>query len=343
MKKRIFITGGAGFIGANLVEYLIQKGCHNIKIYDNLSVGKKEYIEEVLSKFGIFKKRIYKKKITYHISHNQYPITLVLIIANILDSNALLHETKDYDAIIHLAAHTRVIESLKNPRENFTVNSIGTFNLLEAARKNKVKKFIFASSNAAVGEQIPPINEKMIPNPLSPYGASKLYGEALCAAYYHSYGLRTVALRFANAYGPYSVHKTSVVAKFIRRVKQKKALEIYGDGQQTRDFIHAQDVCQAIYLSLTPYSISHTPDKVIRGGIYSEIFQIATGKEIKIIDLANVIRDLFNMRKTDIKFSSKRKGEIVKNYSDISKSRKLLDFKPNIKLKEGIKALINQQ
>ncbi|MFC1514708.1 NAD-dependent epimerase/dehydratase family protein, partial [Candidatus Omnitrophota bacterium] len=233
-------------------------------------------------------------------------------------------------------------ESLKNPKENFRVNSIGTFNILEAARKNKVMKVVFASSNAAVGEQTPPINESMVPAPLSPYGSTKLFGEALCSAYFNSYGLKTVSLRFANAYGPYSEHKTSVVAKFIRKAKASRSLEIYGDGKQTRDFIHARDICQAIYLCLTKSLLPCTASPRQSAGPWGQVFQIATGRETRVIDLAKFVQASLNAsgkRGGRTVFSKARIGEIRKNYSDIRKARRLLGFKPRIRLKDGLKDL----
>ena len=135
---------------------------------------------------------------------------------------------------------------MQNPLLDFETNVIGTFNLLESSRKNAVAKFIFASSNAAVGGQNPPINERMIPKPISPYGASKLTGEIMCSTYFHSFGLQTVALRFANAYGSYSDHKATVIAGFLKRLRSGKHLIIYGNGNQTRDFVDARDICRAI-------------------------------------------------------------------------------------------------
>ena len=150
-RQRIFITGGAGFIGANLAKYLLDREGYDITVYDNLSEGSKENLDKAIAESG----------------HNG---KVELIRADILDFDTLSMAIAGHDAVVHLAAHTRILESLKDPKENFRVNIIGTFNLLAAARKNKVKKFVFASSNAAVGEQKPPINEKMVPKPLSPSG-----------------------------------------------------------------------------------------------------------------------------------------------------------------------------
>lgn len=302
--ERIFITGGAGFIGANLVKYFLDRGNCNITVYDNLSSCTKENLERA-------------------VKDSRQEGEVRFIEGDILDFTKLNRAVKGHTAVIHLAAHTRVIESLENPGENFEINSKGVFNILEASRKNKVKKFIFASSNASLGEQISPINEKMVPRPLSPYGATKLFGEALCCAYFHSYGLKTVSLRFANAYGPYSEHKTSVVARFIKRVKEGKPLEIYGDGNQTRDFIHAKDICRAVYLSLN-YDQSNY-------NIWGEVFQIGTGKETKIKDLADMLRENITAKKSKLYFIKPRKGEIRRNFSHIDKARKILGFSPSVK------------
>ncbi|MDD5454375.1 MAG: GDP-mannose 4,6-dehydratase [Candidatus Ratteibacteria bacterium] len=317
--KRIFITGGCGFIGANLVKYFLDRDETNITVYDNLSTGSKDNLNKA-------------------VSDSRKKGRVKLIKGDILDISKLSKSLKGSSIVVHLAAHTKVIESLAHPEESHKINTIGTFNVIESARTNKIDKFIFASSNATVGEQTVPINEKIVPQPISPYGASKLYGEALCSSYFRSYGLKTIALRFANVYGGYSQHKTSVIPKFIKTAKEGKNLEIYGDGKQTRDFINVKDICQAIYLCSTAlYPLSLIPN------IYGEIFQIATGKETKIIDLAKTIQDLtenINGQKLKIVFKKANKGEIRKNYSDITKAKKLLNFKPTIDIKEGLRDLI---
>ena len=145
---------------------------------------------------------------------------------------------KGIDTIIHLAANTGVGPSIEKPQVDMSVNIIGTFNYLEASRVNKISKFIFASSGAPIGEVEPPIHEEIPPHPLSPYGASKLAGEGYCSAYKNTFGIETVVLRFGNVYGPGSINKSSVVAKFIRKAINGDILEIYGDGMQTRDFIY---------------------------------------------------------------------------------------------------------
>lgn len=299
----ILITGGCGFVGVNLVKYLAGKD-HTICILDNLSTGTKEYIQKLCL--------------------DEEPD---IIIDDIRSEEAVARAVKGMDTVIHLAAQTSVVDSVENPRESWDINVTGTVNLLEACRQNDVERFVFASSNAVAGEQIPPIDEKMIPQPLSPYGASKLTGEALCSAYYHSFGLRTTALRFANLYGPYSDHKTSVIAKFIEWIRAETPFTVFGDGNQTRDFVHVDDISQAIQLSLESQKSQ------------GEVFQIASGKETSINELVEILSEIVK-KQLNISYKPGRKGEIIRNYSDISKARKMLGFEPKIELKEGLKRLL---
>lgn len=289
------------------MRHLCSKG-YKIKVFDNLSTGKKENLLAA----------------DYRLS------TADLLVGDIRDRDAVEKAVEDIDAVVHLAAHTSVVESLDNPEEDWDINGTGTLNLLEACRLKGVRKFIFVSSNAVLGEHPPPVDEAKIPKPLSPYGASKLAGEALCSAYYHSFGLDAVSLRFANCYGPYSEHKTSVISKFINWARQGKPPIIYGDGNQTRDFIHVDDICQAIDLSLAASD-----------AIGGEVFQIATGVGTSINDLANMIKEMAG-GDIQILHQPKRKGEIERNYSDITKAKRVLGFEPKVRLREGLKELCKQ-
>ena len=290
------MAGGCGFIGSNLVRILLKKG-YNVRILDNLSIGKKEYLNDV---------------------------EVELIIGDIKDKTLAPKIMQGIDVVVHLAAHTNVIKSIENPQLDFNVNVEGTFNLLKnAVSSQSVGKFIFASSNAAVGEQVPPITVEAIPIPLSPYGASKLACEGYCSAFTASYGLRAVSLRFANAYGTYSTHKSSVIPQFITNVLNNHPLRIYGDGSQTRDFIYVDDICRAIILTMENDNAEG-------------IFQIGTGKETNIIELAHKIKAISD-NNVDILFEPKRTGEIIRNYSGIEKATRILEFVPQIDIDAGLK------
>src|SRR5829696_7233277 len=158
-----------------------------------------------------------------------------LVVGDILDDGLALRAAEGADVIVHFAANTGVMPSIENPRADCMSNVVGTLNYLVAARHNGARRFVFASSGGTtIGEAAPPIHEEMVPHPVSPYGASKLAGEGYCSAYYGTFGIDTVALRFGNVYGPLSGHKNSVVARFIKRASGAEVLEIYGDGTQAR-------------------------------------------------------------------------------------------------------------
>jgi len=313
------ITGGCGFIGRNLIHYLRQNEDCAIRVIDNLTVGSREYLEMVTS----FTER--EKSTTSRGFPNTGQVELV--VDDILEADNALDHVKGADVIVHLAANTGVGPSVEDPRHDCVTNVIGTFNYLEAARQNDVKRFILASSGAPLGEVTPPIHEEKAPHPKSPYGASKLAGEGYCSAYYGSFGVETVALRFGNVYGPFSSHKSSVVAKFIRRALESKTLEIYGDGSQTRDFIFTEDLVKAISQAVTVSDI---------GG---EIFQIATNKETTVLELTDLL--VGQLKKVgigdiEVKHISPRTGDVQRNYSDTSKAKKILNWENEFKLKQGL-------
>lgn len=315
--QHIVITGGCGFIGLNLIRFLINSNenvC--IRIVDDLSVGQPEDLNRVCT-FNLVRTEELRG----------WDNGVALIVGDIQDAGLADFVCQGADRVVHLAANTGVIPSIEDPRADCEINVIGTFNYLEAAGKCGVRRFVFASSGAPLGEQTPPINENMVPRPISPYGASKLCGEAYCSAFFGSFGLETVALRFGNVYGPYSTHKGSVVAKFIKHIMAGESLPIYGDGNQTRDFIYINDLVDAILLAV------EKPD------VGGEVFQIATHKEHTVAEVAEALNRIAEKhlgRKSEIAYEKERKGEVKRNYSDISKARRLLGFEPKWELEEGL-------
>jgi UDP-glucose 4-epimerase len=235
--------------------------------------------------------------------------------------------SKGCDVIVHFAANTGVGPSVKDPRSDCMANVLGTLNYLEAARINHVPRFIFASSGAPAGEVEPPIHEELPLHPVSPYGASKLAGEGYCSAYHKTFGIDTVILRFGNVYGPGSLHKSSVVAKFIRQALEGEVLEIYGDGTQTRDFIYIDDLIDAVMLSAATL------------GIGGEAFQIATNKETTVGDMSEELVDILRgqgVSNITLVNGEKRLGDVARNFADTTKARSRLRWKPKITLTEGL-------
>ncbi|NOZ69373.1 MAG: NAD-dependent epimerase/dehydratase family protein [Deferribacteres bacterium] len=338
----LLITGGCGFIGTNLLDYMLKKGFTRFRILDNLSVGRIEDLESVLGEQGTFEKREETDKITYNLSSLQSPSAraeVELYIGDIRNPEDCNQSTENTSAVIHLAAQSGVPVSVKDPLFDCEMNVTGTLNILEACRKNGVKRFVFASSGAPLGEIEPPVHEQKVPRPVSPYGASKLAGEAYCSAYCKTFGINTVTLRFGNVYGPRSRHKTSVVAKFFKRAIEGLPLEIYGDGTQTRDFIFIEDLCNAIYLSLKALGLTIQPPASISHTVAGEVFQIATFRETTVSEIAGRIKEIVereNGKTVDIIYSEKRAGDVQRNYSDISKAMNLLGFKPEYDLERGL-------
>ena len=303
---RILVTGGAGFIGSNLARYLLQRGVQ-VRVLDNLTIGK----ERIAG------------------------LDLDLIEGDIRDPQCVSMALDKCDGVVHLAAQSGVQQSLEDPVKDCQINIIGLLTVLEECRKlqstrlsegeNRNFRFVMASSNASLGRHEPPVDEKSTPLPLSPYGASKLAGEGYSLAYQSSFGIDTVVLRFSNVYGPFSTHKESVIAKFIKDLRQHGQLFIDGDGLQTRDFIHTDDLCAAIYQSL-------------RQPISGEVIHISSGKETSILELAETLEGVTGIS-ADRTFGACRTGDIRRNYAHIEKAIRVLKWSPQVVLEEGLKTL----
>jgi UDP-glucose 4-epimerase len=292
----VCVTGGCGFIGANLVRHLLRHG-YPVVVVDNLSTGRREYLDGLNTQ---------------------------IVVADVRDTSTWRSVLKPGDDIVHLAAHTRVPDSVANPLLDFDINVRGTFEVLTAARETGVRRVIFASSNAPLGRQQPPAREDKTPLPISPYGASKLAGEGYCLAFYGAYGVETVVLRFSNVYGPFASHKESVVAQFFNDAFHKRALTVHGDGRQTRDLIFVDDLVQGIRLALESARAA------------GEIIQLGTGVETTVMELASQVQAHLPYEIALI-HKPPRVADIGRNYSDIRKARKLLDFNPRVPLEEGLR------
>ncbi len=316
------ITGGCGFLGTSVIQKLAKESNHSFRILDNLSVGTREDLSETIS----FSEPSSSKKIPELQAGD-----CQLIVGDIRDQEITNDVTKGMDAIIHFAANTGVPDSVENPRVDMECNVIGIFNMLEAARYNNIKRFVFASSGAPAGEVEPPIHEELPSHPVSPYGSSKLAGEGYCSSYFKTFEIDTVSLRFGNVYGPGSKHKSSVVAKFIRLALEGKSVEIYGDGSQTRDFIYIDDLVDAVVKAGTVDNI---------GG---ETYQIASARETTLNELMDILKPALKAKgiNLDIKFGEKRLGDVMRNFSDTTKANKQLGWKADTKLNIGIDKTIN--
>jgi len=321
--RTLVITGGCGFIGLNLLYHLASRGrFRRYVIVDNLSVGTVADLECVLGELGPYKAE----------DPNKYTLeacTVDLHCHDIRTREGLQEIVAGSSAVVHLAAQTGVIPSLEDPAFDMEQNVAGTLNLLEACRLTGTPRFVLASSSAPLGEQEPPIDETKVPKPLSPYGASKLAAEGYCSAYAGSFGLETIALRFSNVYGPRSTYKGSVVAKFIKNILSGIPLTIYGSGGQTRDFIYVEDLCDAIDLALSAADPR----------AFGSVFQIATFRETTVNELAEMLKsaaEKAGLGPVELLYEDERAGEIIRSFSDISRAKDLLGYRPMYDLTEGL-------
>lgn len=294
---KLLVTGGAGFVGANLVPRLVADG-HGVRVLDSEVLGKRAHLGDFEGEF---------------------------VRGDIRDGAVLDQALAGVDAVIHLAADTRVIESIANPSLNFDVNAVGSFRLLEAMRAQGITRLINASTGGAIiGETEPPVHEDMVPRPVSPYGASKLAVEGLCSAYAASYGFTTISLRFANVYGPRSFHKGSVVAAFFKQILAGETLAIYGDGEQTRDFVYVADLCDGIARAL--------------GEVPSGVYQLGSGVPLSVNRLIDAMRKVVAPHSIAVDYRPARAGEIVRTWCAIDRARDCLGFDPVTPLEHGLAA-----
>ncbi|MEM3703005.1 MAG: SDR family NAD(P)-dependent oxidoreductase [Candidatus Bathyarchaeia archaeon] len=304
--NKVLVAGGAGFIGSHLADRLVKDG-FAVVVLDDFSTGKLENIKE-------------------HIGRENFS----LVKSDVRDEKAVREALNGVEAVFHLAAITSVPFSVKYPRVTREINVKGTENLLEMCLKCDVEKFVYASSCAVYGEpKYLPLDEKHPTWPLSPYAESKLEAEGICRSFGEKYGLRTVVLRFFNVYGlrmrrdQYS----GVISRFIERLSVEKPPVIYGDGEQTRDFIYVEDVVEAMMLALNKAEAS--------GGT----FNIGSGTPLTINRLAALLMEIMGVNGVKPVHRKARRGDIRHSYAEISLAETVLGFKPQTPIEEGLAKL----
>lgn len=299
----ILITGGAGFIGSNTAEQLLRRG-HRVRIYDNFFSGLRRNLEGLKGKVEVLR-------------------------GDVRDLPRLKRSVRGADFVIHLAAVTSVIRSVKDPQLTLDVNVNGTLNVLLAAKEARVRRVVLASSSSVYGNAAKlPKTETAPPNPLSPYAASKAFLETLGRLFWQLYGLETVSLRYFNVFGPRQDPDSpysAVIPIFIKALLHKKPLPIFGDGQQSRDFTFIENVCRANGAACL------APQKVC-----GEVFNIGGGERIPVLQLARQLSRIFGVA-LKVRHLPARPGEVRHSQADIRKAKKYLRTVPRVSFEEGLK------
>jgi nucleoside-diphosphate-sugar epimerase len=298
---KVLVTGGAGFIGSHLVEGLLTRG-DLVRVLDNFSTGRRENLGALASRPDVLE-------------------------GDLCDPETVRRAVQGVELVFHEAAFVSSPKSMETPAACYATNVTGTENLLEAARRAGVRRIVIASSAAVYGDsQDLPLQESASPRPLSPYAASKHIGEIYAGLYSRSFGTEVVALRYFNVFGPRQSPDTeyaAVVPIFIRQALQGLPLKIEGDGGQTRDLIYVRDVVRANLLA------SEKP------GIAGQSFNICTGRETRILDLADTLMGLFPGGPA-FQAAPPRPGDIYRSVGDPRKAHELLGFQAGTSLAEGL-------
>ncbi|UCE05320.1 MAG: SDR family oxidoreductase [bacterium] len=314
------VTGGAGFIGSNIVEELLRQG-EKVRILDNFSTGKRENIAQI-------KRTLYKenKSKTFE--------KLETVEGDVRSYHIVRDAVAGVDFILHQAALPSVPRSVKDPLTTNEVNVVGTLNILNAAKEARICRIVYASSSSIYGDlEILPKTEDMLPKPLSPYAVSKLAGEKYCQVFSWLYDLETVVLRYFNVFGPRqdpTSQYSAVIPKFITLIKEGQAPTIYGNGEQSRDFTYVSNVVQANLLAC----------KKGLEELSGEVFNIAYGKRVSINELVISINKLLNT-KIEPHYADPRPGDIRHSMANIGKARQFLGYEPEVDFYEGLKKIIS--
>jgi UDP-glucose 4-epimerase len=306
---QVLVTGGAGFIGSHIVEDLVESG-YMVWVLDNLSTGTLGNLHSAM--------RTGRAE---------------FVEGDILDRDLVKTLVDRVDAVVHLAAITSVPLSVVHPLSTNEVNVTGTVNLLEACVNSSVQRFVLISSCAVYGEPAYlPVDENHRTNPLSPYSASKLAAEHYCQAFSHANELETVILRLFNVYAPRQRKDdtySGVITRFVRNLLSGQPLVVYGDGSQTRDFVHVHDVAEAVWLALNVSDIEN------------QVYNVGSGQPVDVNELIQILTGLIG-NNVEVLYKAPRVGDLKNSCADLTKAREVLGYQPKIGLKAGLQNLIHE-
>ena len=301
------ITGGAGFIGSNMVRFLLEKG-QKVRVLDNFETGKRENLAEVADRIEIIE-------------------------GDIRDMNAVKRAVAGADVVYHLAALGSVPRSVKDPVTTHDVNVNGTFNVLLTAKEAKIRRIVFASSSSVYGQSpVLPQHEDLPLAPISPYGATKAIGEIYFRAFYETYGLQTISLRYYNVFGPRqdpTSQYAAAIPLFVSALLRDKSPTIFDDGEQSRGFTYIDNVLQANWLAANA--------KETRG----EAINISTKNAVSVNTVVNTIRKLLGKEEIRPVYAPPRPGDIKYSLADVRRAKELIGYEPFVSFEEGIAKAIN--
>lgn len=306
MVRTFLVTGGAGFIGSHIATALVKRG-DNVRVLDNLSAGRRENLDHLRGKVDFIE-------------------------GNVQDPSAVARAVKDVDCVMHQAALASVPRSVDYPLETNEACVTGTANLLNEARRAGVRRVVYAASSSAYGDRPGTSNsESELPLPRSPYAAAKLAGEAYCSVFYHTYGLETVSLRYFNVFGPRQNPDSAyaaVIPIFIMHLLAGTQPTIYGDGGQSRDFTYVDNVVHGNLLAADCEKAA------------GQIVNVADGRPTSLVELLESLNRLLGTSVEAI-FAEPRPGDVRASLADITLARRLMDYKPQVNLEEGLRRSID--
>ena len=296
--RKVLVTGGAGFIGSNIVRRLLREGVADVVVLDNFSSGCRTNVEG---------------------------LNVRVIDGDVRDSDAVTDAMRGCDTVFHLAASVGNARSIADPLGDATANVLGTLTVLEASRQENVTKIVYSSSAGIFGElKTLPIREDHPVEPDTPYGCTKLAGEKLCLSYAKLYSMSAVCLRYFNVYGPMQRYDAygNVIPIFVHQLLRGDSLTVFGDGEQTRDFVNVADVAQA--------NLQAARARKVTGA-----FNIGSGTRVTVNELVRLIEGASGIRPS-IRYAPPRDGDVRDSMADISAARSALEFEPTVGLAAGL-------